>query len=103
MSSITDDEVRVRILQFLSEEAKKRPLIWGVHRSIVQEAMNIPDRNLDYNISYLAKNGMVKLVTAHIGGWVWATITSVGRDALENPTHYEDRFPFTKMVSQMKK
>jgi hypothetical protein len=103
MSSITDDEIRVRILQILTEEAKKGSLIWGVHRSTVLEVMNIPDRNLDYNVSYLAKNGMVKLVKAHIGEWVWAAITSVGRDVLENPTRYEERFPFTKMVSQMKK
>jgi hypothetical protein len=62
--------------------------------------LNVPNRNLDYSISYLAKNGMVKLVTAQGTEWVWATITSVGRDILENPTRYEDRFPFAKIVPQ---
>ena len=88
----------MRILRLLSEEVKKGPLVWGVHRSLIQEAMKIPDRNLDSSIAYLARSGMVKLVTAHSADWIWAKITSVGMDVLENPTHYEDRFPFVSLV-----
>ena len=84
-------------------EEKKGSLVWGVHRSTIQEALNVPNRNLDFNISYLAKNGLVRLVTAQSNEWVWARITSVGTDLLDSPARYEERFPFAKTVSKMTK
>ncbi|RJS74319.1 hypothetical protein CW712_06765 [Candidatus Bathyarchaeota archaeon] len=96
MSSITDDEVRWRILEILAEESRKKPSVWGVHRSTIQESLGIPEKNMDYNMVYLAQNGLVKLVQVQSSVWLWAKLTLLGMDVLENRSFYEERFPFVK-------
>ncbi len=94
MPSYTEDEIRLRILQLLAKPPRKGASVWGVHRSIIREAIPVPERDLDVNISYLARNGLVKLVQVHGADWLWARITPVGLDVLQNPARYEDRYSF---------
>jgi len=94
MSSLSDEEIRLRILQFLAKPPRKGASVWGVHRSIIREAIPVPERALDVNIAYLARNGLVKLVQVHGADWLWAKITLVGLDVLQNPARYEERYPF---------
>jgi hypothetical protein len=94
MSSLSDEEIRLRILQFLAKPPRKGASVWGVHRSIIREAIPVPERAIDVNIAYLARNGLVKLVQVHGADWLWARITLVGVDVLQNPTRYEERYPF---------
>jgi len=93
MSSLSEYEIRLRILHLLAKPPKKGSTVWGTHKSIIQEAMPISERAIDVSISYLARNGLVKLV--QVGAdWLWAKITPVGLDVLQNPTRYEERYPF---------
>jgi len=94
MPSYTEDEIRLRILQFLAKPPRKGASVWGVHKSIVREAIPVPERDLDVNIAYLARNGLVRLVQVHGADWLWARITQVGLDVLQNPARYEDRYMF---------
>jgi hypothetical protein len=96
MSSLSEEEVRLRILQFLAKPPKRGSSVWGVHRSIIREAIPVPERNLDINIAYLARNGLVRLVQVHGADWIWAKITSVGLDVLQNPARYEERYSFVR-------
>ena len=98
MSSLSDEEIRLRILQFLAKPPRKGASVWGVHRSIIREAIPVPERALDVNIAYLARNGLVKLVQVHGADWLWAKITPVGLDVLQNPARYEERYPFIASV-----
>ena len=93
MSSLSDEEIRLRILQFLAKPPKKGTSAWGVHKSIVRKAISVQEIILDNNITYLARRGLVKLVQSSLGTeWIWAKITPVGLDVLQNPTRYKDRF-----------
>jgi hypothetical protein len=94
MPSLSEDQIRLRILQFLARPPRKGSSVWGVHRSIVREAIPVSERDLDVNIAYLARNGLVKLVQVHGADWLWAKITPVGLDVLQNPARYEERHPF---------
>ncbi|MEM2129229.1 MAG: hypothetical protein QXI71_03185 [Candidatus Bathyarchaeia archaeon] len=94
MPSYTEDEIRLRILQLLAKPPKKGASVWGVHKSIIREAIPVPERDIDVNISYLARNGLVKLVQVHGADWLWARITPVGLDVLQNPARYEERYTF---------
>jgi len=94
MPSYTEDEIRLRILQFLAKPPRKGSSVWGVHKSIIREAIPVPERDLDVSIAYLARNGLVKLIQVHGADWLWARITQVGLDVLKNPARYEDRYTF---------
>jgi hypothetical protein len=94
MSSLSEEEIRLRILQFLAKPPKRGSSVWGVHRSIIREAIPVPERSLDINIAYLARNGLVRLVQSGTE-WIWARITSVGLDVLQNPARY-DRYSFVR-------
>ncbi len=94
MPSHTEDEIRLRILQFLAKPPRKGSSVWGVHKSIIREAIPVPERDLDVSIAYLARNGLVKLIQVHGADWLWARITQVGLDVLKNPARYEDRYTF---------
>jgi hypothetical protein len=54
----------------------------------------VSERAIDVSIAYLARNGLVKLVQVHGADWLWAKITPVGLDVLQNPARYEERYPF---------
>lgn len=94
MSSLSEDEIRLRILHLLAKPPRKGSTVWGTHKSIVQEAIPVSERAIDVSIAYLARNGLVKLVQVHGADWLWAKITPVGLDVLQNPARYEERYPF---------
>ena len=94
MSSLSDEEIRLRILHLLAKPPRKGSTVWGTHKSIVQEAISASEREIDVNIAYLARNGLVKLVQVHGADWLWARITPVGLDVLQDPARYEERYPF---------
>jgi hypothetical protein len=97
MSSLSDEEVRLRLLQFLAKPPKIGASAWGIHKSIIREAIPVQERALDNNIFYLARKGLIKLVQPGTD-WLWAKITPVGLDALQNPTRYKEQGIFVKSL-----
>jgi len=94
MPPLTEEEIRLRILHLLAKPPRKGTSLWGTHRSIIKEAIPVPERAIDVNIAYLARNGLVKLVQVHGADWLWAKITPVGLDVAQNPAQYAERYPF---------
>jgi hypothetical protein len=95
MSSLSDEEIRLRLLQFLAKPPKIGTSAWGIHKSIIREAIPVQEKALDNNIFYLARMGLIKLVQPGTE-WLWAKITPVGLDVLQNPTRYKERFLISK-------
>jgi hypothetical protein len=98
MSSLSDEEIRLRLLQFLAKPPKKGTSDWGIHKSIIREVITVQERALDDNIAYLARRGLVRLVQVHGTEWLWAKITPVGLDVLQNPTRYKERYSFVRSL-----
>jgi hypothetical protein len=98
MPQLSEDEIRLRILQFLAKPPRRGSSVWGVHRSIVQEAISVPERDMDLNIAYLARNRLVRIVQVHGADWLWAKITPVGLDVLQNPKRYEEKYSFVDSI-----
>ncbi|MCW4021095.1 MAG: hypothetical protein NWF14_07715 [Candidatus Bathyarchaeota archaeon] len=100
MASITNEEIRCRVLDILYKTPMEESSVFGVHRSVIQEALKVRDRDLDYNMAYLARNNLVELIRAHDIMWLWAKITVLGRDIIENKEKYSERFPFLLSAKQ---
>jgi hypothetical protein len=97
MSSLSDEEIRLRLLQFLAKPPKTGASAWGIHKSIIREAIHTQERALDENIFYLARKGLIKLVQSGTQ-WLWAKITPVGLDVLQNPTKYKEQGIFVRSL-----
>ena len=95
MPPLTEEEIRLRIMHLLAKPPRKGTSVWGTHRSVIQEAMSaVTERDIDVNIAYLARNGLVKLIQVHGADWLWAKITPVGLEVLRDPARYEERYSF---------
>ncbi|MCW4030867.1 MAG: hypothetical protein NWE80_00705 [Candidatus Bathyarchaeota archaeon] len=95
MALVTGDEVRYRILEFLHKKSKEDPPVQRVHRSTLIAALRIPEEDMDLNMTYLAINNLVKFTQAPNVLWLWATITTLGKDVMERgKERYSERFPF---------
>jgi len=94
MASITREEVRRRILEILYKLTKEGSSVYGVYRSAVQEVLGLSERDMDEGMMYLERNNLVRLTEAPGVPWLWARITVLGKDAIENKERYAVRFPF---------
>lgn len=89
--SIVKDKVQKRILEVLLEESRKNPTGFGVHRSDMKKALNIPEKHMDFNMFYLRKRNYVNFVQVPNFHWLWAKITGPGMDAIETTLYYEQQ------------
>ena len=89
--SIIADKVQRRILEILLEESRRNPTSFGVHRSDMKQALNIPEKSMDFNMFYLRKRNFLNFVPVPNFHWLWAKITRPGIDAIENTLYYEQR------------
>lgn len=89
VDSIIKDRIHRLILEVLLEESKRNPTGFGVHRSDMKAALNIPERAMDFNMRYLLKMNLVSYVPVPNFHWLWAKITGPGIAAIEDTLYYE--------------
>jgi len=97
MSSLADNRIRYQILETLYEVAlDEEASPWGVDRDSMQRTLNVSERDMDSNMMFLERKGLVKLTEASNVLWFRAKITSFGIDVFGNKKRYEEEFPFVK-------
>jgi hypothetical protein len=95
MALVKGDEVRCRILEILHKKSKEEPSVRRVHRSTLIAALGVTEEDMDLNMTYLARNNLVKFTQAPNVLWLWARLTTLGKDVIERgKERYSERFPF---------
>ena len=100
MSSINHDEIRHRILRILYEFEQENPTRGGMTRDEVKKILQIPEKQMDFNIHYLDQKGLVEL---HLSGskyWYSVRITAFGIDVITDKEKFSDQFPFMNVPIQ---
>ena len=87
--SIITDRVHRRILEVLLEEEQENPSGFGVHRSVMKKALDVPEKSMDFNMTYLKKMNLLDFVPVPNYHWLWAKITGPGIAAIEDTLLYE--------------
>lgn len=91
----SNEVIRCKILEILKKYSEEEEAgEWGMDRYAILEALSIPEKDLDYNMIYLSRNGLVKTRQSMGVLWYFARITSLGKDVVENCSQYVETFPF---------
>ena len=98
--SIIKDRIHRWILEVLLEESRRNPTGFGVHRSDMKAALNIPDKAMDFNMKYLSKMNLVTYVPVPNFHWLWTKITGPGIAAIEDTLYYEQLLSENKIGGQ---
>ncbi len=97
MSSVTEYQIRYLIMKALYETAgDEEASPWGVDRSSMLKILQVSERDMDANMMFLERRGLVRLTQASNVLWFRAKITSFGIKVFENKKRYEEEFPFVK-------
>ena len=91
---VSDDQVRLDILELLYKHRVDTAARSGVDRAIIQDTLKVSEKQMDFNISYLEDNALVTLSRTIGTQWTFAKITSDGIDVIENKERYADKFSF---------
>lgn len=97
--SISDDQVRLKILELLYNRQGNNPESSGIDRAIIQDALKLSQQQLDNNMSYLEEQSLVSLVRLSGSQWTFAKITLEGMNVIENKERYSDKFSFTQSIT----
>ena len=94
--SVSDDQVRLDILELLYKHLRDDPTGSGVDRAIIQDTLKLSEKQMDINISYIEDKTLVTLSRTISSQWTFAKITADGIDVIENKERYVDKFPFAQ-------
>jgi hypothetical protein len=97
--SLSDNQVRLDILQILYNHTSDNPTSLGVDRAIIQATLQISQQQMDEAVSFLEANGLAILSRAGSAKWTFAKITSDGLDVVENKERYAEKYAFTQNTS----
>lgn len=97
MSIITNEDVRFQMLEILYNNAKEEIGSWGVERNAMRDILKIPEKDMDFNMLYLTRYGLVATKKSIYVQWHWAKITDVGKNVFENKEEYVEQFPFIQV------
>jgi hypothetical protein len=93
---VSDDQVRLDILELLYKHRGDNATRSGVDRAIIQATLKLSEKQMDINISYLEDKALVTLSRTLGSQWTFAKITSDGIEVIENKERYADKFSFTQ-------
>jgi hypothetical protein len=93
MFSFTEDQVRHLILEILYNQEKENPSSF-TDRQTMQKMLNVPEKQIDFNMIYLAQKSLVHLELAGGAPWYCAEITAFGIDVIEQKEKYQSQFSF---------
>jgi DNA-binding PadR family transcriptional regulator len=96
---VSDDQVRLDILEMLHNRFIDNHAGYGVDRAIIQETLKISETQMDLNMSYLEEKGLVTLSRGNSSQWIFAKLTAEGAEVIEDKEHYAEKFPFTQTSS----
>ena len=94
--SLTDNQVRLEILQLLYNLASDNPSSLGIDRAIIQATLHISQQQMDDSVSFLEANGLVGLFRADGTKWTFAKITGDGLDVVDHKERYAEKYAFTQ-------
>jgi hypothetical protein len=80
---LTDDEVQLSILTMLYNKRRETKDAEVLRQKII-EALNIPEQRIDFNSEYLEEKMLIDILGKSMDGWVYAKITAMGIDAINN-------------------
>lgn len=99
--STSDDQIRLNMLEMLYKRAQENPESAGIDRAIVQATLQIPEKQMDQNMSFLGEKALVELSGFGVSQWTFAKITGDGMDVIENKQKYKDKFSFTQAATSL--
>jgi hypothetical protein len=97
---LSDDQVRLNILRELLQEAKENPGSLGMDRTELKDKLNVPEKQMDFNMLYLEEKRLVKLIGYMGVIWSNAKITAFGIDVITHKEQFASQFPFLKISIQ---
>ncbi len=96
---LTNDQIRLAILELLLQESEKRPMNLGISNRKIAETLAISQNCADFNLEYLKAKGLVKFLAETFNG-NWARITASGCDVVAHKNLYSDQVPFVNVTIQ---
>ena len=94
MASLTNEEIRRRILEILYKNAKDEIGGWGVDRHAMLDILQVSEGDMDSNMLYLSRFGLVSIKESIHVLWHWAKISDFGINVYENKEKYAEEFLF---------
>ena len=91
LSSLSDDEIQLAILDILCKAAQEQPRGYDFSRDDLKQVLQVPENDIDLNISYLRDRGLVELHQSRGSAWEFAEINSHGADALETKKGHKNK------------
>jgi hypothetical protein len=92
--SLSHDQVRHAILAILYKKREEMPNDYAVGRVTLVDSLKISENQIDFNMGYLADEGLAKCRTVPNSPFQNARITSDGMKAIEHKQENKKRFPF---------
>ena len=89
-ASISDDQARNEILQLLHKRQTENPNNSGLDRAIIQDAINLSEKQLESNMSYLQEKALITFSRSAGSKWVFAEITVEGIKAITGEVKFEN-------------
>jgi hypothetical protein len=94
MSVKKNEEIRFRMLEILYKNFKEEVGGWGVDRHAMFEQIDVTEKDMDYNMLYLTRNGLANIKESAYVQWHWAKISDLGIAVIESKEQYIEQFPF---------
>jgi hypothetical protein len=94
MESLTNEEIRNRILEILYKNAKEEIGGWGIDRYAMLDILQVSEGDMDSNMLYLSRFGLVSIKESIHVLWHWAKISDFGINVYENKEKYTEEFLF---------
>ena len=88
------DQIRHSILTMLYEKAEKSPNDSEINRDKLIVILKIADNIIDFNVSYLEQEQLLKTREVPNAPWLLAKITSSGMNAIEHKDENKNRYSF---------
>jgi len=100
-ASLTNDQIRLVILDAVYNEELKAPAHFGLDRAKMMELLKVPENIMDFNVRYLEQKGLVKCMKVMGSIWYMVKITAFGTDVIEHKGKYKETFSFVNTTIQV--
>jgi hypothetical protein len=96
---LTNDQIRISILELLHKDAQEDPSGMGVDNRDIAKALLISENIADFNLQYLKQKGLLDFNGVNFDCY-WAKITAFGCDVVEHKNKFANQFPFVEVTIQ---
>ena len=99
MSALTNDQIRLAILELLHEAAEKEPRGIGLSNHDLAMRLQIPLNKVDLKNRYLQEKRLIHFHAVTSDG-NWESISANGMDVVEHKKNYASQYPFVNVTIQ---